>query len=29
MQKSNPIEKTHWSQPLVIMGIILFAVALA
>jgi hypothetical protein len=29
MPKSNPIEKTHWSQPLVILGIILFAVAIA
>jgi hypothetical protein len=37
MHKSNPIaslspaaiDKTHWSQHLVILGIILFAVALA
>lgn len=29
MQKSNPFGKTHWSQSLVILGIILFAVAIA
>jgi hypothetical protein len=29
MQKSNSIDKTHWSQHLVILGIILFAVAIA
>jgi hypothetical protein len=29
MQKSNPIEKNHWSLRLVILGIILFAVAIA
>jgi Peptidase family M28 len=29
MQKFNPIDKTHWSQPLVILGITLFAVAIA
>jgi Peptidase family M28 len=29
MQKSNPLDKNHWSQRLVILGIILFAVAIA
>jgi Peptidase family M28 len=29
MQKSNPLGKTYWSQCLVILGIILFAVAIA
>jgi Peptidase family M28 len=29
MQKSNPIDKTYWSQHLVILGIILFAIAIA
>jgi hypothetical protein len=29
MQKSNPFGKTHWSQSLVILGISLFAVAIA
>jgi hypothetical protein len=29
MQKSNPFGKTHWSQCFVILGIILFAVAIA
>jgi hypothetical protein len=29
MQKYNPFGKTHWSQHLVILGIILFAVAIA
>ncbi|NJR24170.1 MAG: M28 family peptidase [Richelia sp. CSU_2_1] len=29
MQKSNPVEKIQWSQRLVILGIILFAVAIA
>jgi Peptidase family M28 len=29
MQKSNPLDKTHWSQRLVILGIILCAVAIA
>jgi acetylornithine deacetylase/succinyl-diaminopimelate desuccinylase-like protein len=29
MQKFNPLDKPHWHQYLVIMGIILFAVAIA
>ena len=29
MQKFNSIDKTHWSQPFFILGIILFAVAIA
>jgi hypothetical protein len=29
MQKSKPLGKTHWSQHLVILGIIFFAVAIA
>jgi hypothetical protein len=29
MHKSNVFDKTHWSQRLVILGIILFAIAIA